>query len=73
MADSENILPQIQNRVVLQAQLALGPCTSRSIERREVVLNVRAFGVVRLTFSRRYDLPLNHYFWGCDRAERVSP
>jgi hypothetical protein len=72
LADNDNILPEIQRQVVLRAQLALGPCTSRSVEHREVVTYIRAFGVVRFTFSRRYDVPLHHYFWACDRAELVG-
>lgn len=72
MADGDNILRDIQGQVVLRAQLTLGPCTSRSVEHREVVTYIRAFGVVRFTFSRRYDVPLHHYFWECDRAELVS-
>jgi hypothetical protein len=72
LADNVNILPEIHRQAILRAQLALGPCTSRSIERREVVTYIRAFGVVRFTFSRRYDVPFHHYFWACDRAELVG-
>jgi hypothetical protein len=72
LVDNVNILPEIQHQVVLRAQLALGPCTSSSSERREVVSYIRACGVVRFVFSRHYDAHLNHHFWACDRAELIG-
>jgi hypothetical protein len=72
MANDNNILPRILREDVVRAQLVLGPCTYRSIERREVVMRVVGFGHVRFSFSRRHELSLNHFFWVCDHAELTA-